>query len=88
MNRSGKSILVIFGTRPEVIKLAPVIQYLTSDAEKLRPINIASGQHTDLLYPFVRLFDIHIDYDLRIMENDYGKRSDAQPGMFSGARFP
>ena len=70
MNTSGKKILVLFGTRPEVIKLAPIIQHLTSDAERLRTINIASGQHTNLLYPFVRLFDIHIDYDLRVMEND------------------
>jgi UDP-N-acetylglucosamine 2-epimerase (non-hydrolysing) len=70
MKALAKKILTIFGTRPEVIKLAPVIQHLTSDAERFQTINIASGQHTDLLYPFIRLFDIHIDYDLRIMGND------------------
>jgi UDP-N-acetylglucosamine 2-epimerase (non-hydrolysing) len=70
MGTLGKKILTIFGTRPEVIKLAPIIQHLASDAERLQTINIASGQHTDLLYPFVRLFAIHIDYDLRVMGND------------------
>jgi UDP-N-acetylglucosamine 2-epimerase (non-hydrolysing) len=70
METLGKKILTIFGTRPEVIKLAPIIQHLTRDAKVFQTINIASGQHTDLLYPFVRLFDIHIDYDLRVMGND------------------
>jgi UDP-N-acetylglucosamine 2-epimerase (non-hydrolysing) len=70
MRTLGKKILTLFGTRPEVIKLAPIIQHLTSDAERLQTINIASGQHTDLLYPFVRLFGIHVDYDLRVMRND------------------
>jgi UDP-N-acetylglucosamine 2-epimerase (non-hydrolysing) len=70
METLGKKILTIFGTRPEVIKLAPIIRHLTSYAKIFQTINVASGQHTDLLYPFVRLFDIHIDYDLRIMGND------------------
>jgi UDP-N-acetylglucosamine 2-epimerase (non-hydrolysing) len=70
MKKSGKKIVILFGTRPEVIKLAPIIQHLTSDTDRLRTINIASGQHTDLLYPFVRLFGIHLDHDLRVMEHD------------------
>ena len=70
MKTSGKKILVIFGTRPEIIKLAPVIQHLTGEAEAFQTINVASGQHTDLLYPLVRLFGVHIDYDLRVMESD------------------
>jgi UDP-N-acetylglucosamine 2-epimerase (non-hydrolysing) len=70
MEALGKKILTIFGTRPEVIKLAPIIQHLSRHTKIFQTINIASGQHTDLLYPFVRLFDIHIDYDLRVMEND------------------
>jgi UDP-N-acetylglucosamine 2-epimerase (non-hydrolysing) len=68
MKTSEKKILTIFGTRPEVIKLAPVIQHLTSYPDKFQTINIASSQHTDLLYPLVRFFDLRIDYDLRVME--------------------
>jgi UDP-N-acetylglucosamine 2-epimerase (non-hydrolysing) len=61
-------ILTIFGTRPEVIKLAPVIQELDGHSDSMRAINVASSQHTDLLYPFIRHFKIRVDYDLNIME--------------------
>ena len=63
-----RTVLTLFGTRPEVIKLAPVILELEADHEHYRTINIASGQHTSLLYPFVKLFDIRIDHDLQVMQ--------------------
>lgn len=62
------SVLTLFGTRPEVIKLAPVIRHLEAAGDGFRTINVASGQHTSLLYPFVKLFGIRIDHDLRVME--------------------
>ena len=68
--KSVKKILVLFGTRPEIIKLAPIIQRLTNQTEIYQTVNIASGQHTDLLYPFARLFGVRIDYDLQVMERD------------------
>jgi UDP-N-acetylglucosamine 2-epimerase (non-hydrolysing) len=61
-------VLTLFGTRPEVIKLAPVVQQLEAYGTTLETINVASGQHTDLLNPFVRLFDIRIDRNLQVME--------------------
>src|SRR5688572_3476343 len=61
-------VLTIFGTRPEVIKLAPVIAALEARPEAFRTVNVTSAQHTDLLYPFVRMFGIRVDHDLRIME--------------------
>jgi UDP-N-acetylglucosamine 2-epimerase (non-hydrolysing) len=61
-----KKVLTLFGTRPEVIKLAPVIQQLESSS-CLKTVNVTSAQHTDLLYPFVNLFDIRVDYDLKVM---------------------
>lgn len=63
-----KKILTLFGTRPEVIKLAPVIQQLETRSQTFQTINVTSAQHTDLLYPFVRLFGIRIDHDLQLME--------------------
>jgi UDP-N-acetylglucosamine 2-epimerase (non-hydrolysing) len=63
-----KKILTIFGTRPEIIKLAPIIQQLDAYGKSLQTVNVTSAQHTDLLYPFVRLFGIRIDQDLQIME--------------------
>jgi UDP-N-acetylglucosamine 2-epimerase (non-hydrolysing) len=70
METLDKKILTIFGTRPEVIKLAPIIQHLSRHTKIFQTINIASAQHTDLLYPFVRLFRIRIDYDLQVMGHD------------------
>jgi UDP-N-acetylglucosamine 2-epimerase (non-hydrolysing) len=63
-----KTVLTLFGTRPEVIKLAPVIAAMEKDCTGLRALNVASGQHSDLLYPFIQQFGIRMDYDLRIME--------------------
>ena len=63
-----KKVLTVFGTRPEVIKLAPVIEQLEVQRDVFRTVNVTSAQHTDLLYPFVRMFGIRVDHDLRIME--------------------
>lgn len=64
---SRKSILTLFGTRPEVIKLAPILGQFERHADSIRTLNVASGQHPDLIYPFVDLFGIRIDRDLRLM---------------------
>ncbi len=58
-------ILVLFGTRPEAIKLAPVIHQLKKS--KFQTVTVSSSQHTDLLQPFLDIFDINPDYDLRVM---------------------
>jgi UDP-N-acetylglucosamine 2-epimerase (non-hydrolysing) len=65
--RAPKKILTLFGTRPEAIKLAPVIQQLEAHGQHFRTINVASSQHTDLLAPFVRLFQINVAHDLHAM---------------------
>jgi len=64
MNR----VLTLFGTRPEVIKLAPVIRQLELFDQCFQTINVTSGQHTDLLYPFIELFGLRVDHDLKAME--------------------
>lgn len=58
-------ILVLFGTRPEAIKLAPVINELKKS--NFQTIVVSSSQHTDLLAPFLKIFNIKTDYDLRVM---------------------
>jgi UDP-N-acetylglucosamine 2-epimerase (non-hydrolysing) len=63
-------VLTLFGTRPEVIKLAPVIHQLEQRPESIRTINVTSGQHSDLLYPFIEMFRIRVDNDLRLMTID------------------
>jgi UDP-N-acetylglucosamine 2-epimerase (non-hydrolysing) len=63
-------VLTLFGTRPEIIKLAPVIRCLDAHLQHFSTVNVASAQHTDLLYPFVRAFGIRIDRDLGVMRTD------------------
>lgn len=65
-----KSVMTIFGTRPEAIKMAPLIQQLCAYNSLFRTVNVVSAQHTDLLYPLINLFDLKIDYDLRAMTPD------------------
>ena len=63
-------VLSLFGTRPEVIKLAPVIRHMEEHPTVFDTVNVTSAQHTDLLYPFVSLFGIRVDRDLGIMHPD------------------
>lgn len=63
--KTNAKVLVLFGTRPEVIKLAPVIHELKD--KKIQTIVVSSGQHTDLLTPFLRLLKIQTDYNLNVM---------------------
>ena len=68
VNRNNvKTILTLFGTRPEIIKLAPVIWAIERSHDTLRSINVSSSQHTDLLRPFIHELDIGIDHDLAVM---------------------
>lgn len=60
-------ILTVFGTRPEVIKLAPIIKAIKAD-EKFTSITCATTQHTDLQNDVLELFGIKPDYDLNIMQ--------------------
>jgi UDP-N-acetylglucosamine 2-epimerase (non-hydrolysing) len=62
-----KRILSVFGTRPEVIKLAPVIQEREDRRDAFETVNVSSSQHTSLLYPLIDLFGLCIDHDLRVM---------------------
>lgn len=65
MLNSDYKILVLFGTRPEAIKLAPVISELKR--RRMPTVVVSSSQHTDLLVPFLKIFDITVDYDLQVM---------------------
>ncbi len=58
---------IVFGTRPEVIKLAPVHAEL-SRRSTFRVSTISTGQHTDLLKQMVNVFDLPVDLDLSVMK--------------------
>lgn len=61
-----KRVLCIVGTRPEVIKMAPVIRALRA-APDLDVSVLSSGQHRDLLAPLMDWFELTVDADLRVM---------------------
>ena len=61
-------ILVLFGTRPEAIKLAPVIRELKN--EFFQTVVVSSSQHKELLTPFLEMLDIKVDFDLRVMKKN------------------
>lgn len=63
----AQRIAVLIGTRPEAIKMAPVIAALQADAQ-LEPYVINAGQHREMIEQVVRLFGIHVDADLAAME--------------------
>ena len=64
-----KKISVIFGTRPEAIKLAPVIKELERTSN-LETYVISTGQHKEMLQQVLDLFEINPDFDLRIMSEN------------------
>ena len=64
-----KKVLCIIGTRPEVIKMAPVIRALRA-TPGLEVEVLCSGQHRDLLVPLIDWFELTVDADLRVMTDD------------------
>ena len=62
-----KKIMTIFGTRPEAIKMAPLVSELKNDSE-LQPIVVVTAQHREMLDSVLETFDITPDYDLNIMK--------------------
>lgn len=62
-----KKIMTVFGTRPEAIKMAPLVLQLKKE-EGLEPIVVVTAQHREMLDQVLEIFDITHDYDLNIMK--------------------
>ncbi len=60
--------MLVFGTRPEAIKMAPLVKKLQSMPEDFQTIVCVTGQHREMLDQVLRIFDITPDYDLNIMK--------------------
>jgi UDP-N-acetylglucosamine 2-epimerase (non-hydrolysing) len=63
-----KRILIVFGTRPEAIKMAPLVQEFRKYPEYFLTMVCVTGQHRHMLDQVLRLFEIKPEYDLDIME--------------------
>ncbi len=62
-----KKVMVVFGTRPEAIKMCPLVNELKS-REKLKTVVCVTGQHRQMLDQVLKAFDVEPDYDLSIMK--------------------
>jgi len=65
---SRKKIMLVFGTRPEAIKMAPLVKTLNSD-KRFETIVTVTGQHREMLDQVLEIFNIKPDYDLNIMKS-------------------
>jgi UDP-N-acetylglucosamine 2-epimerase (non-hydrolysing) len=63
-------VALVFGTRPEAIKLAPVLSEIARHPDELEPVIVAAGQHREMLDPVMDLFGIRPDHTLRLMRPD------------------
>ena len=63
-----KTIMLVFGTRPEAIKMAPLVKEFEKYPEQFKTVVCVTGQHREMLDQVLHLFEIHPDYDLNIMK--------------------
>ena len=63
-----KTIMLVFGTRPEAIKMAPLVKAFEKHPQDFNTLVCVTGQHREMLDQVLRLFDIVPDYDLNIMK--------------------
>ncbi len=60
--------MLVFGTRPEAIKMAPLVKEFEKHPNEIQTIVCVTGQHREMLDQVLSIFDIHPDYDLNIMQ--------------------
>lgn len=62
-------VMTIFGTRPEAIKMAPLVKELEKNGDKIESVVCVTAQHRQMLDQVLEIFDIKPDYDLNIMKD-------------------
>ena len=65
-----KKILFVFGTRPEAIKVAPVIKEFLKNKKSFKVVCCSTGQHREMLDQVVDFFDIKLNYELKVMSKN------------------
>lgn len=63
-----KKVMLVFGTRPEAIKMAPLVKEFQKHPNDFRTVVCVTGQHRQMLDQVLEIFDIHPDHDLNIMK--------------------
>lgn len=60
--------MLVFGTRPEAIKMAPLVKSLQVDTAHFQTVVCVTGQHREMLDQVLHIFNIRPDYDLNVMQ--------------------
>lgn len=68
MPKNRLKVMTVFGTRPEAIKMAPVVLELKKHQEEIETIVVVTAQHRDMLDQVLQCFKIRPDYDLNMMK--------------------
>lgn len=63
-----KKVMLVFGTRPEAIKMCPLVKEFQKRSDEFETIVCATGQHREMLDQVLQIFDVKPDYDLNIMK--------------------
>lgn len=63
-------IMTVFGTRPEAIKMLPIVKEIEKHQEKFKGITVVTGQHREMLDQVLSVFEVKPDYDLALMNKN------------------
>lgn len=63
-----KTVMLVFGTRPEAIKMCPLVKEFQKHPKDFNTIVCVTGQHREMLDQVLQIFDVHPNYDLNIMK--------------------
>lgn len=80
-----KKVMLVFGTRPEAIKMCPLVKELQNRSEEFKTIVCVTGQHREMLDQVLQIFDVQPDYDLNIMKRGQDL-TDVTTRVLSGLR--
>ena len=66
---SRKRVMLVFGTRPEAIKMCPLVNELKDRSDEFETVVVSTGQHREMLDQVLRVFGVIPDYDLHVMRS-------------------
>ncbi len=63
-----KKVMLVFGTRPEAIKMCPLVKEFQKHTQEFTPVVCVTGQHREMLDQVLAIFEVKPDYDLNVMQ--------------------
>ena len=70
-----KTVMLVFGTRPEAIKMCPLVKEFQKCTTEFKTVVCVTGQHREMLDQVLAIFDIKPDYDLNMLLQPSTNRS-------------